>query len=247
MADEFKIKRVLEHLAWLNEQVGEEVNRDRVYDAALLTYNAAVMLQWHFVMPMSEADQIQNEADRKKAAKLIDDFVWGIKRVFEQAESQRTSPPVEAAGVPRSPKKLENLVAGILRDLPPLFGLESLKPVRFRDLERTQDYAKLLRDWVSNHPRALTTDRGPLAASLRKSAGAGLRGSLAAVFLAQDPAKMKACPPHVRRAFRETLAGFVEFDAGEAAGRSRGTAKKRWLELAKSLALKLRAAGGKSS
>ena len=247
MAGESKTKRVLEHLAWLNEQAGQEVNRDRVYDAALLAYNAAVMLQWHFVMPTDETEQIQNEADRKKAAKLIDDFLWAVKATFEKAEIAKNSRPADAEALQLCLKSLQRLVSGILRKLPPLLAIETPKPIRFRDLERTQDYAKALRDWVTNHPRSHSTDRGPLAASLRDGEGSGIRRSLAAVMVAQDAAALKTCPPRIRRAFRETVAGFVEFDAEETAGRRRGTARKRWLELGKSIARYLRAAGGKAS
>ena len=245
MAGESKIKRVLEHLAWLKEQAGAEINLDRAYDAALLTYNAAVMLQWYFVMPTTEADQIQNEADRKTAAKLIDDFVWAVKAVFEKAETAQNSRPAETETLQLCMKSLKRLIAKILLKLPPLFAIETVTPVRFRDLERTQDYAKHLGEWVRKHPREFLTDRGPLSASLRDGPGAGLRRSLAAVHVAQDTTAMKTCPPHIRRAFRQTVAGFVEFDAEETAGRSRGIGKKRWLELGKSLARYLRSAGGR--
>jgi hypothetical protein len=247
MMGESKIKEVLEHLAWLKEQARAEINHDRAYDAALLTYNAAVMLQWHFVMPASDTDQIQSEADRKMAAKLIDDFVWAVKAVFEKAETAKNSRPAETEILQLSMKSLKRLIAKILQKLPPLFAIETVTPIRFRELERTQDYAKHLRDWVSHHPRSYTTDRGPLAASLRDSDGGGLRRSLAAALAAQDATAMTSCPPHIRRAFRETIAGFVEFDAEETAGRSHGTGKKRWSELGKSLAQHLRAAGGRAS
>jgi hypothetical protein len=245
MTSKSKIEPILEHLAWLKEQAGKEINRDRAYDAALLTYNAAVMLQWHFVMPASEADQTQNDADRKKAAKLIDDFVWAVKTVFEKAEAAKNSRPAETGTLQLCVKSLQKLVSKILRELPPLFAIESVTPVRLRDLERTQDYAKHLREWARNHPRVSASDRGPMVASLRDGPGAGLRRSLAAVDVAQDTGVMKTCPPRVRRAFRETVAGFVEFDTQEAAGRSSGTAKKRWLELGQSLARCLRSAGGR--
>jgi len=246
MAGESKIKRVLEHLAWLKEQAGAEINHDRAYDAALLTYNAAVMLQWHFVMPASETDQIQSEADRKMAAKLIDDFVWAVKTVFEKAEAAKNSRPAETEALQLCLKSLKRLVATLLRTVPPLFAIETVTPIRFRELERTQDYAKHLGEWVHEHPRVFATDRGPLSASLRDGPGAGLRRSIAAVHVAQDTAAMKTCPPHIRRAFRETVAGFVEFDAEEAGGRSRGIGKKRWLDLGKSLAQYLRAASGRT-
>lgn len=234
MAAESKIKRVLEHLAWLKEQAGADINHDRAYDAVLLTYNAAVMLQWHFVMPAAETDQIQSEADRKTAAKLIDDFVWDVKTVFEKAEAAKNSRPAETELLQLCMKSLKRLITKILRKVPPLFAIETVTPVRFRDLERTQDYAKHLGEWVRKHPRVFATDRGPLLASLRDGKGAALRSSLAAALVAQEATTMKACSPHIRRAFRETVAGFVEFDAEETAGQSRGTGKKRWLELGKS-------------
>jgi hypothetical protein len=197
-------------------------------------------------MPVGEGDQIADQADREKAAKLIDDFVWAVKTVFEKADVAKNSHPADVDALQLCLTSLQRLLSAILRKLPPLFQLEALTPVRFRDLERTQDYARLLRDWEANHSRSHSIDRGPLAASLRASAGAGLRRSLAAVLVAHEAAAMKACPPHIRRAFRETVAGFVEFDAEEAAERSRGTAKRRWMELGRTLAEKLRSLGGKT-
>ena len=245
MASKSKIKPILEHLAWLNEQAGMEINRDRVYDAALLTWNAAHMLQWHFVMPISEADQIGERAARDKAAKLIDDFVWAMKAVFEKAEA------LKECGVHRAEKanecraELQKRIGILLRRLPDLFALESPKPVRLPELERTEDHAKLLQKWVIDHPRSTATDRGQLHQELEAGPGAGIRRIIGGLFVANASTEMNTSRPRVRRIFRQTLAAFAEFDCGEAAERSRGTAKKRFLELSRSIATRLRASGGR--
>lgn len=240
-----KIKPALEHLAWLKEQVWADINQHRAYDAALLTYNAAAMLQWHFVMPACDADQIQDDATRKKAAKLIDDFLWAVKAVYEKASGLKARGGGKGSAGEACRKELQDEIARLLKRLPRLFGLSAIAPVRHPDLERTQDHAQMLRDWVRSHPRALSSDRGPVHADLSEGPGAGLRRVIAGMLVANNSSSMKPCPPKTRRTFRRILAGFVGFYFDEAADRRRGVGKRRLKELAQSMAAGLRSLGGR--
>jgi hypothetical protein len=241
-----KIRPILGHLAWLKTQSNAEINRDRAYDAALLIWNAAVVLQWYFVMPVSPADQIAEETARNQAAKLIDDFVWAMKAVFEGAEALKERDAERIANADDCRQELHKRLAVLLKRLPVLFKLESPKPVRLPELEHAQDYAKLLRDWATNHPRTTAVDLGLVFRDVSHGPADGLRRSLAGLLVANDPRAMGMCSPQNRKLFRKTLAGFVEFDCEEATDRSRGIAGKRWLELGESIAARLRAAGGRN-
>ena len=65
MAGSSRISDILDHLAWLRDQLAAEVNQGNAYAGALLTYNAASLLQWHFVFPERNVSmtlrQLRNE------------------------------------------------------------------------------------------------------------------------------------------------------------------------------------------
>ena len=81
-----RIEPILGHLAWLAERIEDSTNDGRAYDAAVLTYNAAAMLQWYFVAPVSYADTIRDDRTRAEAAELIDDLVTASRRIVTQAK-----------------------------------------------------------------------------------------------------------------------------------------------------------------
>lgn len=250
MADESKLKQVLGHLAWLNMQAGFDINRDHGREIALFTWAAAARLQFHFVMPESDADQIAELAGRKRAAKLIDDFVWATKAAFDAAEAAKTARPIHREGLRRGLSALRRRISAILDELPPLFGLEAPQPVRWQELESKPDWAKLLRDWAAITRKKLkragiSSDRGPIRASLGHGPMAGLRGAVDWVLVAQDEKLMNKSSAGFRRAVRETTAGLLEFEADEATERASGKTRRRWLDLARRIGQDLRAAGGR--
>lgn len=239
-----KIAKVLGHLAWLETQAGPRITRDEVYNVTLLVWAAAARLQVHFVMPLHSADQIANESKRKEAAKLIDDFLHTARALFKDVEAASHVGQIDERTIEKVRSALPNLLANFLGDLPRLFNLNSPAPARWQELERDPDWSKLLREWIDNHPL-----RGSMPRSSGRKTGrlAGLRQALAGVLaVKQGSDAMKTAPADVRRAVRETVAGFVEFAAEEAADECEGDAKTRWLDLGKGISQNLRAVDGKN-
>jgi hypothetical protein len=234
MADKSEIKRVLEHLAWLKEQVGEEVNRDRAYDAALLTYNAAVMLQWHFVMPMSEADQIQNEADRKKAAKLIDDFVKSVRTLVEKSKHAR--PDTEPMAKCR--EELLSLFKTLLKRLPKKLGLARVAISRDSSLEPPPRLRALLSRWLEDHSEQLqleiTAGRN-LAHEDRDDSRRPFSATVADVVLAIDSPACSRMSSATRDVVRQIAAGTLATEIEMAVGESRAVKSRWWRALARSM------------
>lgn len=231
MAETLNISTILNHLAWLQYQIGRNVNRDRVLDGALLTLNAAAMLQAHFVMPMDqETDQIP-DADITKAAKLIDDFFWRAQELTD------TATELTAAGKPRKlaacRSTLLDEIAKVLKKAPTLLQLPTPIPVRAPSLERSQGPDGFAQEWSRRQISRSTIDLGPVRFDVEAGPHAGLLKALAGVLVANHSAVMQQCEPEVAAAIRDTAVRNLEFDVGETAREQGGTAKKRWRALGK--------------
>lgn len=152
MARELEISDILDHLAWLREQLAGDVNQGNAYAGALLTYNAAALLQWHFVMPGSYTNWIDDEAERARAAKAIDDFVWVVRDLLQQAKKHH------AAGISTGKKSagviadLRKQIAKVLRALPKLCQLSKPTPSRAPECEQSINPTEMLNQWLLSQP-----------------------------------------------------------------------------------------------
>lgn len=234
MAGESKIKRVLEHLAWLKEQAGAEINLDRVHDAAMLTYNAAVILQWHFVMPASETDQIQNEANRKKAAKLIDDFVTSVRTLVEQSKHARPdTEPME-----KCREELLSLLKKLLVRLPKKLGLA--KPAISRDssLEPPPRLRMLVSEWLAEHSGQLQlemTEGRNLTQEDRGESRRPFTGTIADVLFALDSAVFSRMSSVTQEVVRQIAVGTLATEIEMATRDSRKAKAKWWRTITESM------------
>jgi hypothetical protein len=145
MVEESKISTVLNHLAWLREQLGSEVNRGNAHAGALLTYNAAAMLQWHFVFPSTDKDRIPALPDRKRVARLIDDFAWNVRGLYLEAKALRDSGKSGGKASEAVIGGLVKQIAKVLRGIPKVTNIPEPSPVRCIELEQGIEPANLLR------------------------------------------------------------------------------------------------------
>lgn len=185
MAETLTLSVILNHLEWLRGQLGLEINRCNADSGALLAYNAAAMLQWRFVFPSSDQDRIADASDRRRAAKLIDDFVWKIR------ELQLETKAVGSFGLPptitREPvlDRLTTILTRIVRQLPKLIGLPKPYPAREVGLEQELDAESLLRDWIRGRRGSGTTKSDvPKGLASQRS---GLLTTMAAAVFTQQP------------------------------------------------------------
>lgn len=180
-----QISRTLDHLAWLRKQLGADVNTGNAYAGALLTYNAAAALQWQFVLPTSGGDAITNEPDRKKAAKIIDDFAWRTRELFAKAKRL----PKKAIAGNKGTTLLEDLrsaIATVLRRLPRLFGFGGVVPDPAHDLMKSLDPTAMLKEWLAFRGLAIKNTSAALKKAGLTGPRAGLRSALAAALVVAD-------------------------------------------------------------
>lgn len=179
------IGRVLDHLAWLRDQLGANVNTGNAYAGALLTYNAAAALQWHFVLPVGRFDYVTDKTAQGKAARVIDDFVWRTRELF--AKAKKFSPKSLAGKSGRTLLgDLRSAIETVLRRLPRLMDLSEPRAMRWHGLLADLDPVAMLREWLAT--------RGPAAKSINaalKKAGltgprSGLPRALAAASVVND-------------------------------------------------------------
>lgn len=227
MAGTSNISKVMNHLAWLREQLGTEINRGNAYAGALLTYNAAAMLQAHFVFPSSDEDRIQSPAGRTQAAKLIDDFVWEVRSLFQEAKSRQGSGRDVSKATNALIDELKKQVIKVLRGLPRLAGLPAAHPVRFVELEHELDPTSLLIAGKGTRRRSSaskTTTASTTVSDTRKGLRTVLAGTL---FINQsDHAEgrvesfVAGCSHVVSAALEQSLEDYVATLSGKSAERT---------------------------
>lgn len=148
MAGTTRLSSVLDHLEWLREQLQADVNASNCYAGALFTYNAAVALQWHFVLPVDEGDVISDAQGRENAANVIDDFVWRSRELFRKCKPQGQ----KSFGRNASRSLLAAQCAAIsapLKSLPKLFCFPEPEPIQRDDLLATLNLEAMLRTWLN--------------------------------------------------------------------------------------------------
>jgi hypothetical protein len=230
---ESKIKRVLEHLAWLKEQAGQDINRDRAYDAALLTYNAAVMLQWHFVLTTSTADQIQDQKARRRAAKLIEGFVWSAREKVEKLQDPK--PSVRAVRELRD--ELLLALEALLKVLPGYFGLLAPRLTRDPSLERAPRLRELVDDWLredaKKHRREIADARALVTQPAAEQPP--FAAALAGLSFAYDSDAFYGMSPSTQAVVRQISRGTLAAEIEMALKGSRGVYAARWRAISQSL------------
>lgn len=205
MAETLNISTILNHLAWLREQLGVEVNRGNAHAGALLTYNAAAMLQWRFVFPSGDEDRIEDADDRIRAAKLIDDFVWEVRGLHQEAKALDESGRPKRTATQAVLDKLTAQLTKLLRQLPKIAGLHEPRPEREVGLEQEIQTGELVGDWVRSQrgPRGATS-KGGVAAGPRS----GLLSTMAGVVFVQQPQQGPAAE-RIAAASADIVAAFL--------------------------------------
>jgi hypothetical protein len=202
------ISRVLDHLAWLHDQLGADVNTGNAYAGALLTYNAAAALQWHFVLPGAESDYVADKAARGKAARLIDDFVWRARELF--AKAKRVSKKA-LAGKPGKTLlgDLRAAIATVLRRLPKLMDLPKPVPESWHDLLKSLDPMAMLRDWLTARGLPVKATNAAMKKMGLTGPRSGLRSALAAASVVTDDSVYGARGKEYRKGSAEVVSAML--------------------------------------
>jgi hypothetical protein len=204
------ISRVLDHLAWLRDQLEADVNSRNAYAGALLTYNAAAALQWHFVLPVSKSDKAPDSASRSKAAKAIDDFVWRVRDLFIDAKrlTEKQSKGKRGRSIVAD---LCNALSSVLRRVPRLLKLPEPMPDVWHELLKSLDPIAMLKDWLKARGLPVKASAAALKKAGLDGPRSGMRSALAAAAVVADGTVYGPRGKEYREGSGEVVAAMLEY------------------------------------
>jgi len=201
------ISPILAHLAWLADRMPDSVNNGRVRDAALLTYSAAVMLQWRYVAPVSHADLIPTDWLRVEAAEAID----GLVKLSEKAVAKAGDADGDRDNRLRT--QLVNKINKTIRIVARALQIARPTPARMPELESSPNVRELIDEFLAAHAEqyADAIEEGRLRAA-RREAGpdAALKEAIAGLIYIHDDARKADMTPGLRRSLARMAAGFFK-------------------------------------
>jgi hypothetical protein len=229
---ESRMRPILGHLAWLAERIEDPVNDGRLRDAALLTYNAAVMLQWRFVAPVSTEDTIRDMGLRVEAAEAIDGLVVAAEKIVAKADGADS----EQDKVLRS--RLKAYIRKVLKTLPRLLLAGNPEPVRVLELETSPNVRELMDEvlavYAEEYSEAITKGR-LIGAKGGSGPDAAMSEAIAGLVYVHDDARETDMAPSLHHSFTQMAAGFFKTAAEIQPDNLPLASRKRLLRLADSL------------
>lgn len=221
-----EIRPILCHLAWLAENVDKPANRGRAYDAALLTYNAAAMLQWRFVFPMTDLDTPANPESRNEAASLIDALVTTARKTVTTAKDN-------AAEDERFRRRLSRAIRKVVERLSGLMLVGNPVPEWLPELQSAPDIAGLMDEFLKAHRVA----HGPAIAKGKASAdtertgpNAAIHEAIAWLVYAYSPEYTASGRPKERNVVAQMAAGYLKTAVELQSGSDLPATKRRRLQ-----------------
>jgi hypothetical protein len=222
------IARLLGHLAWWEQALCDGTGSETPYRKALLVYNAATLLEWHFTAPGKDPQEHFRDAKaREKAGKVIRELIEVARECVAKTEG------VTGAKAERQLGKLAKAVSQAVKKLAKLYQCAAM-PGRCSEFEKPLKPAALISDW-------LAANAGGAPEAVGGGRGAGLVGTGAGVLVLQslipalsaeqlfDEGKLTA---EGYTAVRQTCAEFLEDAVAIAAEEAKGKkAKKHWRQL----------------
>jgi hypothetical protein len=217
---------VLSHLAWLAERIGDEANAGRAYDAALLTYNGAAMLQWRFVAPMGNADVISTKWLRAEAAEAIDGLVTSSEKTVAKAANADGNQDKRLRA--RLVTEINRVVEVVARSL----QIALPTPTRMPELESSPNVRELVDEFLAAHVEqyAAAIEEGRIrAAKMEVGPDAALKEAIAGLIYIHDDARAADMSPGLSRPLAQMAAGFFKTAVEQQTEASLPPAQKRQL------------------
>ena len=227
-----RIEPILGHLAWLAERIEDSTNDGRAYDAAVLTYNAAAMLQWYFVAPVSYADTIRDTGHRVEAAEVIDGLVLAAEKIVGKAEGADS----EQDKALRS--RLRAHIRKVLKTLPELRLVWNTKPIRVPELETSPNVRELMDEvlavYAEEYAEAILKGR-LIGAKGGSGPDAALNEAIAGLVYVHDDAREADMAPSLCHSLSRVMAGVFKTAVENQPDGFPTAEKKRLLRLADGL------------
>jgi hypothetical protein len=204
---ESRMRPILGHLAWLAERIADPVNDGRLRDAALLVFNAAVMLQWRFIAPVSFEDTIRDLGHRFEAAEVIDGLVVVAEKILAKAEGADSEQDKSLRS------RLRAHIRKVLTTLPGLLLFGNPESARVPELESSPNVRELMDEVLAVYAEeyADAISKGRLIGT-KEGGGpdAALNEAIAGLVYVQDDAREADIAPSIRHSLAQMAAGFFK-------------------------------------
>lgn len=207
MASESRLRPILGHLAWLADRIEDPVNDGRLKDAALLTYNAAAMLQWYFVAPSGYTDTITTGWLRAEVADAINRLVISAEKTTAQADHTDSDNDKRLRG------RLVTEIKKVLWSVQRALGIADPMSARMPELEKPPNLKQLLDDFLAAHAEKY---RGAIAKGQRIGAkgssapNAAINEAIAELIYIHDDARETDMSPALRQLLAQMATGFFK-------------------------------------
>ena len=229
---ESRMRPILGHLAWLAERIEDPVNDGRLRDAALLVFNAAVMLQWRFMAPVSIEDTIRDLGHRVEAAEAIDGLVVAAEKIVAKAEGADSEQDKSLRS------RLKSHIRKVHSTLPGLLLIGNPESARVPELETSPNVRELMDEVLAVYAEeyADAISKGRLIGA--KGGGgpdAALNEAIAGLVYVHDDAREADMAPSLRHSLSRVMAGVFKTAVESQPDGFPAAEKKRLLRLADGL------------
>lgn len=227
------VARLLGHLAWWEQALRDGTGTETPYRKALLVYNAATLLEWHFTAPGKEPrEHFQDAKTREKAGKVIRGFIEVARECVTKTEG------VTGAKAEKQLAKLAGVTERAVKKLAKLYQCSAV-PGRCVEFEKPLKPAALISAWLAANAGGAPEAAGGAPGVVLAGTGAGdlvLQSLIPALAAEQlfDEGKLTAEGfTAVRQSCAEFLESAVTLAAEEAKGKK---AKKHWRQVGRPVA-----------
>jgi hypothetical protein len=232
IAGDSVVGKLLGHLAWWEHAFRDGTGSETPYRKALLVFNAATLLEWHYTAPGKDPrEHFPDAKARDKAGKVIRELIEAAREAVAKTEG------VTGATADKPLRKLAEATARAVRKLAKLYE-SAATPSRCAEFEKPLKPAALISAWLTANAGGETVaptggDQGlALGGSGSELVLQTLLPALAAEKLF-DEGKLSA---EAFTAVRQTCADFLGDAVAIAADRSEGKTKKHWRQVGRPVA-----------
>jgi hypothetical protein len=229
---ESRMRPILGHLAWLAERIEDPVNDGRLQDAALLVFNAAVMLQWRFMAPVSIEDTIRDMSLRVEAAEVIDGLVMAAEKIVTKTEGADSEQDKSLRS------RLKSQIRKVLSTLPGLLLFGNPESARVPELEISPNVRELMDEvlavYADEYAEAISKGR-LIGAKGGSGPDAAMNEAIAGLVYIHDGAREADMAPSLRQSLSRVMAGFFKTAVENQPDGFPAAEKKRLLRLADGL------------
>lgn len=241
MTGSSRISEILDHLAWLQIDLGKSLrgtNGRRELKHALFVYNAATLFEWYVTVSRPDSpDFPYRSRDQAQAKNQANRFVMLVAKGVDQIQKAQRAPGTDTAKVATAySDMIEEALGTFLNSLPPSFST-GIRATRSPELEMPVKPRELLAQRVSEIP-APAAGVEPEGEGDHKAADSlsPLVQVLGTIFALEDLKKTGELLPEAHAGLRDVTASYLADALGEAAKSTTRSVSRRLQRLGKQVA-----------